>query len=75
MTVPILEGVSSFASWYDAMILDLWGLIHDGVAPYPGVPDCLDRLRGGGTRVLLLSKRAAAERRSRRTASGNGNPG
>ena len=55
MRVPILEGVSSFASWYDAMILDLWGLIHDGVAPYPGVPDCLDRLRGGGTRVLLLS--------------------
>lgn len=55
MTVPIFEGVSSFAPRYDAMILDLWGLVHDGVAPYPGVPHCLDRLRDGGTRVLLLS--------------------
>ncbi len=55
MTVPILDGVSSVASRYDAMILDLWGLVHDGVSPYPGVPDCLARLRDGGTRVLLLS--------------------
>ena len=55
MTVPIFEGVSSFASRYEAMILDLWGLVHDGVAPYPGVPNCLDRLRDDGTRVLLLS--------------------
>ena len=54
MTVPIFEGVSSFASRYDAMILDLWGLIHDGVAPYPafGLPGSSSRR---GTRVLLLS--------------------
>lgn len=55
MSVPIIEGVSTLAPRYDAMILDLWGLIHDGVAPYPGVPECLDHLRGSGTRILLLS--------------------
>jgi HAD superfamily hydrolase (TIGR01459 family) len=55
MTVPIVEGVSSFASRYDAMILDMWGLIHDGVAPYPGVPECLDRIRDNGIRTLFLS--------------------
>lgn len=61
MTVPIIAGVASFASRYDAMILDLWGLVHDGVAPYPGVPECLDRLRDSGIRTLLLSN---APRRS-----------
>jgi HAD superfamily hydrolase (TIGR01459 family) len=55
MSVPIVEGVSSFASRYDAMILDMWGLIHDGVAPYPGVPECLDRIRDSGVRTLFLS--------------------
>tara|TARA_A100001037_G_scaffold44941_2_gene36079 strand:- start:14455 stop:15330 length:876 start_codon:yes stop_codon:yes gene_type:complete len=55
MTVPIIDGVSTLAPRYDAMILDMWGLIHDGVAPYPGVPECLDRLREHGVRALFLS--------------------
>ena len=55
MTVPIIDGVSTLAMRYDAMILDMWGLIHDGVVPYPGVPECLDRLREHGVRTIFLS--------------------
>lgn len=55
MTLPILDGVRDIAEQYDALILDLWGVVHNGVEPYPGVLDCLDKLRGAGKRVLLLS--------------------
>ncbi len=55
MTVPIIDGVSTLAMRYDAMILDMWGLIHDGVAPYSGISECLDRLREHGVRTIFLS--------------------
>ncbi len=40
---------------YDGFICDVWGVLHDGVAPYPGVADCLRRLRDLGKPVVLLS--------------------
>ncbi len=40
---------------YDGFILDLWGVIHDGVRPYPGAPECLAALRDAGKRVVLLT--------------------
>ena len=43
------------AQRYDGFILDLWGVIHDGVTPYPGAPGCLRALRDAGKRVVLLS--------------------
>jgi HAD superfamily hydrolase (TIGR01459 family) len=46
-------GLSDIAAQYDGFIVDLWGVIHDGVAPYPGALDCLSHLRGRP--VLLLS--------------------
>jgi HAD superfamily hydrolase (TIGR01459 family) len=48
---------------YDGLIVDLWGVVHDGIKPYPGVVDCLSRLREAGRRVVFLSnapRRAAA---------------
>jgi HAD superfamily hydrolase (TIGR01459 family) len=41
------------AAQYDGFIIDLWGVIHDGVNPYPGAVDCLRQLQGRP--VLLLS--------------------
>jgi HAD superfamily hydrolase (TIGR01459 family) len=40
---------------YDAFVCDVWGVLHDGVAPYPGVGECLRRLRARGKPVVLLS--------------------
>lgn len=40
---------------YDGLILDLWGVVHDGVAPLPGAIDCMRRLIQAGKRVVLLS--------------------
>ena len=55
------EGMAALADRYDGFILDLWGVIHDGVNPYEGAGDCLRHLRDAGKRCVLLSN---APRRS-----------
>ena len=55
MTIPVNNGVAALVAAYDALLVDLWGVIHDGVAPYPGVIDCLARLRDAGKPVVILS--------------------
>jgi len=50
-----LSGFASLADRYDGFILDLWGVIHDGVNAFPHAVDCLSRLREAGKRTLLLS--------------------
>lgn len=50
-----LAAFSPLAERFDGFILDLWGVIHDGVKPYPGAVDCLARLQQAGKRVVLLS--------------------
>lgn len=53
--VPLLPGLAGIADRYDGFILDLWGVVHDGVRPYAGVVECLRALRAAGKRVCLLS--------------------
>lgn len=55
MAVRYIPGVSALAAHYDGFILDLWGVIHDGVAPLPGAIDCLRALIAAGKRIALLS--------------------
>ena len=50
-----LDGFAALAEAYDGFIVDLWGVVHDGISPYPGALDCLQRLRRAGRRVVLLS--------------------
>jgi HAD superfamily hydrolase (TIGR01459 family) len=50
-----LAGFAPLAERYDGFILDLWGVIHDGVNAFPHAVDCLTRLRAAGKRTLLLS--------------------
>ncbi len=50
-----MSGFGALAQNYDGFIVDLWGVVHDGFAPYPGVLDCLARLKAAGKRVVFLS--------------------
>jgi HAD superfamily hydrolase (TIGR01459 family) len=50
-----MSGFGALAGDYDGFIVDLWGVVHDGFMPYPGVLDCLARLRDAGKRVVFLS--------------------
>jgi HAD superfamily hydrolase (TIGR01459 family) len=52
---PIIQGLSLLAPRYDALICDIWGVIHNGREAFPGVVDCLVRFRREQGVVLLLS--------------------
>ncbi len=63
MTIPLLEGIAPLAGRFEGFILDLWGVLHDGQQPMPGAREALQRLRGAGKRIVILSnapRRAAA---------------
>ncbi len=55
MSFRIISGLSEVADNYAAFILDLWGVVHNGLAPYPGVLECMEQLRSDGRQILLLS--------------------
>jgi HAD superfamily hydrolase (TIGR01459 family) len=55
MTVAYVCGLGELAARYDGFILDLWGVIHDGIAPLPGAVECLRHLIDSGKHVALLS--------------------
>ena len=62
-TIPIIEGLRSIVDRYDGFILDLWGVLHDGVRAYPDAVDALRHLKAAGKRSVILSngpRRAAA---------------
>lgn len=40
---------------YDAFLVDIWGVVHDGVNPYPLMIESLNRLISEGKHVLFLS--------------------
>ncbi|OSQ32243.1 TIGR01459 family HAD-type hydrolase [Thalassospiraceae bacterium SW-3-3] len=57
----MINGLSEVIEQYDAVILDLWGVVHDGVTPYPSSIPAMEALKKAGVPVALLSN---APRRS-----------
>ncbi len=55
MQIKPYENVRSIAEKYDVFVVDLWGVIHDGVVAYPGVNDCLANLKKAGKTIIFLS--------------------
>ena len=67
-----IECILDVAKGYDAIILDQWGVLHNGSEPYPGTITALETLRGFGTRLAVLSNsgRRASENKARIAAMG-----
>jgi HAD superfamily hydrolase (TIGR01459 family) len=55
MSIRSLRGIRSLVGHYDTFVVDLWGTLHDGFEPYPGAVEALQRLKGAGKRIALLS--------------------
>lgn len=55
MTSQILSGLKDVADLYEAFVIDLWGVIHDGIKPYPAALDALKKLKDLRKTTLLLS--------------------
>lgn len=50
-----INGLSEVFGLYDGFILDLWGVVHDGVAPFAGTLPALTALKKAKKRIWLLS--------------------
>src|SRR4051812_46213954 len=50
-----INGLSDVFGRYDGFILDLWGVVHDGVAPFPDTLETLAALKKTRKKVWLLS--------------------
>lgn len=55
MTTKFIAGLSEIVGDYDLFLLDLWGVVHNGMTLYPKVADCLHELLHMNKRVVLLS--------------------
>jgi HAD superfamily hydrolase (TIGR01459 family) len=55
LTPIIVDGVASLADRFDVFLIDQYGVLHDGVGPYPGVVDALRLLQRAGKQVVLIT--------------------
>lgn len=49
------RGLHSIADAFDAIVCDIWGVLHDGVTVFPDAVEALTRFRQGHGPVVLLS--------------------
>jgi HAD superfamily hydrolase (TIGR01459 family) len=68
--VKHVPNVDALIADHDVFLVDQFGTVHDGAAPYPGAVAALRRLRAAGRRVVLLSnsgqRNEISERRLRK---------
>ncbi|HTI02962.1 MAG TPA: TIGR01459 family HAD-type hydrolase, partial [Acidisoma sp.] len=59
MTAPKLAaGLSHIADGYDALLCDVWGVIHNGRESFPAACEALARFRAERGPVVLISNAA-----------------
>ncbi|MBC7156021.1 MAG: TIGR01459 family HAD-type hydrolase [Rhodobacteraceae bacterium] len=54
MTRP-LRALAEISDRYDALFCDLWGCVHNGLAPWPAAVAALRAFRAGGGAVVLVT--------------------
>ena len=50
-----LSGLSAVIDNYDALLLDLWGVVHDGSRLYPGAHEAMEKLRARKKKIIMVS--------------------
>ena len=51
----IIENLAEVSSKYDALFVDLWGCVHDGVTAFPQAVQALQAFRAQGSKVVLVT--------------------
>lgn len=54
-TIPVVGSIEPLGSKYAAWLVDIWGVMHNGVRAFPGAVEATRRFRGQGGIVVLLS--------------------
>ena len=58
----VVEDVEGLCGAYDTILLDQFGVVHDGKVPYDGAPELVRRLQRAGKRVVVLSNSSKRRR-------------
>jgi len=53
--IPLIGGLSALAGRYDAILCDIWGVLHNGHNAFPRASEALVAFRRGGGTVVLLT--------------------
>jgi HAD superfamily hydrolase (TIGR01459 family) len=53
--IPVIHSIAEVGSAYDAWLVDIWGVMHNGVRAYPAAVAATKRFREQGGIVVLLS--------------------
>ncbi|UWQ17841.1 HAD family hydrolase [Jannaschia sp. M317] len=53
--MQIIHALSEVSARYDALFVDLWGCVHDGVRVYPGANEALAAYRATGGKVIFVT--------------------
>lgn len=53
--LPTISGLSDLSGRYDAVLSDVWGVIHNGVSAFPEAVEALRAFRRAGGRAVLIT--------------------
>ncbi|RZJ07851.1 MAG: TIGR01459 family HAD-type hydrolase, partial [Rubrivivax sp.] len=53
--MPDIAGLADLSGRYDAILSDVWGVVHNGVAAFPTAVDALTRYRDQGGKVVFIT--------------------
>ncbi|WP_088345217.1 MULTISPECIES: TIGR01459 family HAD-type hydrolase [Rhodomicrobium] len=54
-SIPVLESIACFSRRYDAWLVDIWGVLHNGLRPFASAVEACRLFREGGGVVVLIS--------------------
>lgn len=54
-TLAFTERFAPLASAYDVVLCDVWGVVHNSIVSFPGACEALQRFRGGGGTVIMIT--------------------
>ncbi|MDX2264036.1 MAG: TIGR01459 family HAD-type hydrolase [Hyphomicrobiales bacterium] len=53
--IPIAPSIAELASRYGVWLCDIWGVLHNGVSPFPSAADACRTFRAQGGKVALIT--------------------
>lgn len=53
--LPLISGLADLTGRYDAVLSDVWGVVHNGVAAFPSAVDALVQFRKAGGKVIFIT--------------------
>ncbi|WP_299848085.1 TIGR01459 family HAD-type hydrolase [uncultured Roseovarius sp.] len=59
----IIQSLSEISNRYEALFVDLWGCVHNGITPFPSAVSALQSYRANGGRVVLVTNSPRARDR------------